>query len=115
MNYRDEVREGIKETRWTFFKIVPMFLLVTIFFSGLGFITHSLGLWGKTVMERKIFESSYQRSAALEAQIAVDESALAAINGQLRNPNLDSNTRFNLEAQRSAINVRLNTTRRLQQ
>ena len=110
-DYRKEVKSGMTEVRWTAWKVLPTFVAIILILSAIGFGTRSLGLWGSTVVERKVFENSYQRSEALKSQIAVDEAVLAEIKAKLTNPNLDANTRINLEAQMSAINVRLRTTR----
>ena len=112
--YRDEARYAAKEARWTFLRFLPLLLLVVVVLGGIGFATKSLGLWGSTVVERVVFESSFQRSAAMNERIAVDEAVLSEIELQLTNPNLDEDTRFNLEAQASAARVRINTTRSLQ-
>lgn len=111
MTYRDEASEAAREARWTFWRFLPLFLIVVVVIGVIGFGARSLGLIGRTVVERKVFEQSYQRSEALAASIANDEAVLSEIERQLSNPNLDADTRFNLEAQASAARVRLNTTK----
>lgn len=113
-NFRNDASQVAREARWTFFRFLPLFLLVTVVLSIVSFVMFSGGKIGRTVVERKVFEQSYQRSAALESQIATDEATLAEIERKLTNPNLDENTRFNLEAQASAARVRLQTTRNQQ-
>ena len=113
--YREDARKIAKESSWTFWRFLPLFLIADAIFSAVGFGTRSLGLWGGTIVERKVFEESYQRSEALKAQIATDEATLAEISGKLSNPNLDENTRFNLNAQASAARIRIATTRSKQQ
>lgn len=113
MSYRDDVKAVRKEVNWTFWKILPLFILIVSLLTGLGFGLKSLGLLGGTIVEREIFENSYQRSASITSRIAVDEAQLIEIERKLMNPELDKNTRFNLEAQKSAINVRLITAREL--
>jgi len=115
MGYREEASTVHTEARWTFWKFLPLFVVIVVILAGFGFGLKSLGIFGSTVVERKVFENSYQRSEALISQIAVGEAQLVEIEGQLRNPNLDENTRFNLQAQKSAINVRLTTARSKQQ
>lgn len=109
--YRKEMSEIATESRWTFFRLLPLFLggiaILFMFFFGL----RTLGLIGGTVVERKVFEESYQRSESLSSAVAHEESVLAEIERQLANPNLDENTRFNLKAQASAARVRLSTVR----
>jgi len=77
-------------------------------------IINYAGIFATTVVERKVFENSYQRSEALKSQIATDEAVIAEIEQKLRNPNLDENTRFNLKAQASAARLRISTARRKQ-
>ena len=109
MTYRNEVRKIERESRWTFFKVVPLLLIIIIFLGVTGFVTKSLGLWGGTIIERKVFESSYQRSESIKSRIAIDRASMTEIEQQLMNPNLDENTRYNLEAQLSAARVRIAT------
>lgn len=111
MTYRDEVREFTKEGRWTFFKVLPLSLLIIITLGGIGFGLKSVGLIGSTIVEREVFENSYQRSEALKSQMALDQAVLTEIERKLMNPNLDENTRYNLEAQASATRIRIQTTR----
>jgi hypothetical protein len=88
--------------RWFWVALVAITIL-----SVLGFVTHSAGLFGRTVVERKVFENSYQRSESIKAQIAMDEATLVEIQAQLRNPDLTTTVRSNLEAQASATRMRL--------
>jgi hypothetical protein len=62
-------------------------------------------------VERKVFENSYQRTESIKASITTDEAALAEIQMNLQNANLDADTRTNLEAQASAIRIRLNAAK----
>lgn len=112
--YRDEVRQVEKEARWTFWRFLPLFLAVIAILSVVGFGLNSLRLFGRTVVERKVFEESYQRSEALKSRIATDEATLVEIERKLSNPNLDADTRHNLEAQVSAARIRIETARRIQ-
>lgn len=109
--YRNEVNQIATESRWTFFRFLPLILAVIVIFSLVGFTLKSLGLIGGTFVERKVFEQSYQRSEALKSQIATDEAVLAEVQRKLMNPSLDENTRYNLEAQAAAARVRITATR----
>lgn len=109
--YRSEVNVVAKEAGWTVRRFLPLFLGVVLILAILGFGLNSLGLLGRTVVEREVFENSYQRSEALKSQIALDEATLAEINRKLANSNLDADTRANLEAQASAARVRLATAK----
>ena len=95
-------------------RFLPLTLTAIALIFVVGFGLNSLGLFGRTVVERKVFEQSYQRSESLKAQIAVDEATLAEITHLLTNPDLDANSRRNLEAQASAARIRLATTKRKQ-
>jgi hypothetical protein len=85
--------------------------VIAVLLTAIGLGTRYFGLWGETRIERKVFEESYQRSEGLKAQIANDEAVLAEINAQLENPELDTTTRANLEAQARATRIRLRTAR----
>ena len=107
VDYHKEMRVVHREARWTFWKFLPLTIAIVVVLAGLGFGLRSLGLWGDTVVERKVFEASYQRSESIKAQIATDEAALAEIERKLTNPELDVSTRTNLEAQAAAARVRI--------
>jgi hypothetical protein len=83
MSYRDDVREGVRETRWTFGQILPTFLLIVVTLGGVGFALNSLGLIGGTIVERKVFENSYQRSEALKSEIAQQQAIISVLERQL--------------------------------
>lgn len=70
----------------------------------------SVGLIGRTIVERKVFENSFQYSEARKTEIATFEAQLAEIDRKLVS-NLDENTRANLEAQAAAIRIHLNVAR----
>lgn len=85
-----------------------IWLLFLIVASGAIFVFLSYaGIFGKTVVERKVFENSYQYSAGKKQQIATYEAQLAELSSKLINSNLDENTRSNIEAQMSAIRIQL--------
>lgn len=72
------------------------------------------GLFGRTVIERKIFENSYQYQQGNKERSAIMEAQLAEIRGKLSAPGLDATTRANLEAQASATRIQLNAARSVQ-
>lgn len=75
-----------------------------------GVIMAAIGyghLFVNTIVERKVFESSYQYQEARKSAVSTFEAQLVELNHKLENPNLDSDTRTNLEAQVSAINIQL--------
>ena len=109
--YRKEAGRVARESHWTFWRFIPLFLAVVIILSGVGFALHSAGVFGEPVVERKVFEQSYQRREALKSQIANDEAVLAEIERKLQNTKLDEDTRHNLEAQASAARIRIKTAK----
>lgn len=73
-------------------------------------VLHAFGMIGGTIVERKVFENSFQYSEARKAEIATYEASLAEIQQKL-NGQLDESTRQNLEAQKSALRIRLSVAR----
>lgn len=96
--------------RWFWIAIAAIIVLSIV-----GFGMNSAGLFGRTVVERKVFENSYQRTESIKAQIATDEAVLAEIERKLRNPELSESTKANLEAQSSAARIRIATAKGRQQ
>ena len=84
--------------------ILGLVIVSVIAFTALSYI----GIIGKTVVEREVFENSYQYTAGQRQKMATYEAQIAEINGKLSDSSLDASTRKNLEAQRSAINIQLN-------
>ena len=111
-DYRDSVRTTTREASWTFWRILPLLVTIIVVLSAVGFGIRSCLLVGDTVVERKVFENSYQRQEAVKSEIAINEAVLIEIKMKLSNPKLDVDTRFNLEAQASAIRVRISAANR---
>lgn len=89
-----------------------VWIVALMIFSGVALsIMNYAGVFVGTVVERKVFENSYQRSESLKSRIAIDEATITEIDRKLMNPDLDKNTRYNLEAQRSAATLRINTAK----
>ncbi|MCF6205308.1 MAG: hypothetical protein L3J47_00245 [Sulfurovum sp.] len=112
--HRKEANEFRRKDRWTMCKFLPLTITAVVILFAVGFGVRAIGAYGNTVVERKVFENSYQRSESLKAQIAIDEATLTEITHLLTNPNLAANSRSNLEAQASAARIRLATTKRKQ-
>jgi hypothetical protein len=98
-DFRTERREGLK---WLFWG-----LGICVILGILLWVLSSAGLIGRTVVEREVFERSFQYSEATKRQIATYEAQIEEINVQLASPDLDTRTRQNLNAQRSAIRIQL--------
>ena len=90
--------------------VLILVVLAVIVFSGLRYA----GIVTGTVVEREVFEQSYQRTEGLKQQIATWEAQIAELEGKLLNPKLDEDTKTNINAQISAIRVRLDAARRQQ-
>jgi len=102
MKFDDTDNEFTYGGKWWFWILLMVVLSAPVY----------LGLrWFGVFGERVIFENSFQYSEARKVEIATYEAQLAEIEGKLANTNLDANTRTNLEAQRSALRVRLNVAR----
>ena len=84
-----------------------LFVISIVVLTGLSYV----GLFGKTVVERKVFENSFQYSESRKTEIAMFNAQLVEIERKLMNTNLDENTRINLDAQASALRVRLSVAR----
>lgn len=98
-NMRGERREFGRWWMW----VLGLMILSGLIFTLLGYA----GIFTKTVVEREVFEKSFQYSEARKSEIATYEAQLAEINSQLADPALDENTRRSLKSQKSAIEVRL--------
>lgn len=87
--------------------ILTLSVLTIMVLTGLSY----MGVLGKTVVERKVFEQSYQYSAGQQQKIATFQAQMAELERQLANPELDGQTRTNLEAQAASIRIQLNSAR----
>jgi hypothetical protein len=86
-NYREDVRHLKTETSWTFWKILPLFIVMLVVLSGIGFALNSAGLIGSTVVERVVFEQSFQYKTGMAQRGAILEANIAEIDMLLaRNP-----------------------------
>jgi len=87
--------------------LLVLLILAAIVAGGLRYA----GIWGTTVVERKVLEESYQRSAGLKQQIATYEAQLIQLNIQLADPNLEPVVRRSFKAQKAGIEVQLHSAR----
>lgn len=111
MSYRKDAREFHRDAHWSFWKFLPLCILCVVVLGGVGFAAKSLGLWGSTVVERKVFENSYQRQEALRSQIAQEEATLAQIEIIINTPGLTLETTRTLMAQQRAAEMRLHVAK----
>ena len=84
-------------------------LLLVIMSGAITTAISYLGLFTGTVVERAVFENSYQYHEGMAAQARTYRAQIAEIEGKLLNQSLDSGTRANLEAQLSALRIQLNS------
>jgi len=63
-------------------------------------------------VERYTYETSYQYQEGVRERIDTLEASLAEIETRLSNPNLDDESRNNLEAQRAAILIQLRSAKK---
>jgi len=99
-----------KEVAGWWMWILMLVVVSSIIFTGLSYF----GIIGKTVVERAVFEQSYQKKAGDKQKIAIFEAQLAEIMRKLSNSELDATTRSNLEASASSIRIQLTAARSVQ-
>lgn len=81
--------------------VVILMVGTAIVFAGLNF----MGVIGKTIVERKVFESSYQKHEADKDAFTTYSAQLAQLRAKLRNPELSQGTKIEIKAQIDAINI----------
>ena len=109
--YREEMRNIRKEGTWTFFSFYPSVILVVFLIALTGFILSSLGLIGSTIVERKVFENSYQYTEARKTETLVFEAQLVEIERRLSNTELNKTQRSNLEAAAAGLRIQLSVSK----
>ena len=90
-----------------FFWILLIMIVAGIVLTSLNYV----GLIGKTVVERKVFENSFQYSEARKSAVAGYQAQLVEIDRKLMSPTLNTQTRTTLEAQASGLRILLSTER----
>ena len=68
-----------------------------------------VGILGQTIIEREVFEQSYQKQAGDNQRNKAYRAQLAEINSRLLNPNLDVDLRNQLESQKAMLNIQINS------
>ena len=87
---------------WILVLIIPTILI----FTALNYA----GIIGHTIVEREVFENSFQYSESRKSEIATYEAQLSEISAQL-SFDIDTQTRAQLEAQAASIRVLLTVAR----
>lgn len=91
-----------------------MWLILLI--AGAGIVFTLLGYAGKvggTIVERKVFENSYQRSESLKSREAAYEAQLAQIDSRLAYCDPESDLYAELSAQKAMLQVQIRQTREM--
>ena len=92
-------------------KFMMCTLAIVILFSLIAFLLSSLGFLGRTVVEREVFENSYQKQSADKTRIAIYEAQLIELRSRLA---LDPNNQ-DLRDQVSMVEARARAARILQE
>lgn len=87
--------------------ILLLMIVSGVVLTGLNYV----GLVGRTVVERKVFENSFQSSEARKAEVATYHATLSEIERKLATSKISEGTRANLEAHASGLRIQLNTAR----
>lgn len=91
--------------KWWMFLIL-LFVAVVIVFTILGYV----GKIGGTIVERKVFENSYQRSESLKSRDNAWQAQLAQINARLTYTDSNSDTYNELMAQKAMLQMQIQQT-----
>lgn len=87
---------------------IGLLLVTIVLFTILGYAR----VYSRTVVERKVFENSYQYKSGQRTKEAVYEAQLEEIRHKLSRSDLNNVQRNNLEAQESMIRIQLSASRK---
>lgn len=93
-------------------KVVGYFfaaIALIVFIAAFSFGLRAIGLIGGTVVEREVFEQSFQFSEARKTAIANYEAQLSEINSLLADPDLSATEKRQLNAQAARLRVLIQT------
>lgn len=82
--YRNDARRVAKETSWTFWRFLPIITIVLVVMAAIIFGVRSVTKVGSTIVERKVFENSFQYQKGMEQRAAIIESNIVEIDALLR-------------------------------
>ncbi|MBV5346777.1 hypothetical protein JZU46_00935 [bacterium] len=89
-----------------------MWLLCLVIVTSIAFgFLNSVGLIGRTIVEREVFTRSQQYTEARKTEIATFEAQLVEIERLLRNPTTTPDMKANLEASAAGLRVQLSVAR----
>lgn len=81
--------------------ILTLIVLSMIVFGGLRYA----GIIGGTIVERKVFENSYQKHEADKEAVTSYSAEIRMLRSRLDNPNLDDGTKAEIQAQIDTLTV----------
>ncbi|MFH1777586.1 MAG: hypothetical protein ABH952_08540 [Candidatus Omnitrophota bacterium] len=76
-------------------------IITVIIFTGLSYF----GIIGKTIVERKVFERSYQKRAADEDALSTYDAQIAVLQRRLRARDITEDERSEIQAQIDSITI----------
>lgn len=82
--YRKTVTAGKKEVSWTFWKVMPLIVLMLVIVSSIGFAMKSAGLIGSTMVEAAVFKHSFQYKEGMAQRAAIMEASIIEIDIRLQ-------------------------------
>ena len=85
---------------WWFW-VLLLIILTGIILFGLN----SVGLIGRTIVERKDFENSYQKKAADEDAISAYDAQISILERRLRSTDVSTSEKAEIQAQIDSINI----------
>ena len=111
-NHSEEFKRDRAEYKSLIWKL-GLALVGVLLISSVAFgLLRYMGVIGQTVVERVVFEQSFQYKEANKSRALLMQAQMTELEAQLRNPNLEDQLRPNLEAQLSVLRVKLNSTKR---
>lgn len=92
---------------WLWVLFLPIQIVIVL--SIMGYISK----FTSTIVERKVFENSYQRSESIKSEVVIFEATLAEIDQKLSG-SIGEQTRNELESQASSIRILLRVAKEKQ-
>lgn len=87
-------------TSWWFW-ILFLVVITTLIVTALSY----LGIIGQTIVERKVFEQSYQKKEADKDALATYDAQISILRRRLRAQNITDEQRAEIQAQIDALNI----------
>ena len=103
-DYRQSAGHAAREASWTFWRFLPISIAIIVILSAIGFGLNSAGLIGSTIVERVVFENSFQYKAGMAQRGAIMEANIAEIDALL---STNPTNRQDLLNQKSLLRVQL--------